>query len=1131
MALFDKRRYFSVMRCCLLLSLLAACSPAQIPHPTPTPAPVTLAPTTQVPPTSTPLPTVTPVPTATPEPTEMPEPSATATLAFSSPTMAETMASLQDLSIDAFFETSHRQLRLRDPEGLTGDGLSEVYGLRDDQLTNLSDAYIRETQALEAAILDLLRTYDRDALTPEQQLSYDVYEWTLDNLVQGHAFMYHNYPVHHFLNSYHDNLIRLFTEIHPLVTQQNAEDYVARLSQVNDQAEQVLEGLTIREELGVVPPKYILEMAIGQMLDYLHVSSPDPTKVKGASLSVYTVFAEKLDAMEDLDSEDRQAMLDAALTNIETAFIPAYIKLLEYLEKLTTVATDDAGVWKFPDGDAYYAYRLRDQTSTDLTPQEIHELGLAEVTRIQAEMRQAFNALGYPKEASLRELVKRAADEGGYYDIRSQDGKAQLVAAYETILDDVDQKLDTVFSIRPPTDVAVVGGPIGGYYVSGTRDGSRPGAFHVSTSGSWVAKYRMPSLTYHETVPGHHLQIATAQSLNLPGFRNDVFFNGYAEGWAVYAERLAWEMGLYDDDPYGNIGRLDYELLRAVRLVVDTGIHAMRWTREEARAYMLDVFGSAYEVDRYIVMPAQATGYKIGMLKILELRQQAMEALGDRFDLKAFHNVMLTNGSVPLEILERLGRKYIDDTLASAPAEDSYTPVYEASYCRFPIPQGYEIECGDLFVPESHSQPNGATIRLHVGIFKSTNPNPAPDPVIHLMGGPGASPLDVVEGVLYAGGNAILKQRDYIMFSQRGTHYAEPFLGCPGRVDFQWELAAQSLSLAERNARELEFWSNCHDSLVAQGVNLAAYNSAENAADVDDLRLALGYEQVNLYGISYGSRLALTVLRDHPEGIRSATIDAIWPPQVALDHDVALNAYGSFRALFDACAADTYCSKTYPDLEATFRQVLQDLTVHPVTFQFDRGPVTLNGETFLGALFSLLHSIDAIPWIPVLITDAARGQYDEGLFEIGGAGTYAWAMHYAVRCYEEFAFESQEEALALVADLPPEFRDFFVDTFEYALCDAWGIGTDDLRENEPIASNVPTLIFSGRYDPITPPTYGRLTAETLSNGYFIEFPTLSHGVMRSNECALDIGLAFLDNPTAKPDTSCMEDLTGPEFKP
>jgi uncharacterized protein (DUF885 family) len=196
-------------------------------------------------------------------------------------------------------------------------------------------------------------------------------------------------------------------------------------------------------------------------------------------------------------------------------------------------------------------------------------------------------------------------------------------------------------------------------------DGSRPAAFHTGIGGSRAYKFNMPTVAYHEAIPGHHFQIAIAQEMDLPLFRNDVVLNAYAEGWALYAERLAWEMGLYDDDPYGNIGRLHLELLRAVRLVTDTGIHTMRWSREEAKAYMNQALGDpsgrwSHEVDRYIVLPAQAAGYKIGMLKILELREMAMEAMGEQFNIKEFHTVILGNGSMPLEILERLVQDYID---------------------------------------------------------------------------------------------------------------------------------------------------------------------------------------------------------------------------------------------------------------------------------------------------------------------------------------------------------------------------------------------------------------------------------------------------------------------------------------
>jgi uncharacterized protein (DUF885 family) len=284
-------------------------------------------------------------------------------------------------------------------------------------------------------------------------------------------------------------------------------------------------------------------------------------------------------------------------------------------------------------------------------------------------MRQVFDELGYPQDGSLSELMGRATQEAGSYDTHSESGKKQVVVAYEALLDGVEQRLDEVFAIRPQAEVEVVGdlsfGGGGGFYVPASLDGSRPGAFHTGVAGSRVSKLAMPSVAYHEAIPGHHFQIAIAQERDLPLFRTDVFFNGYAEGWALYAERLAWELGLYEDDPYGNLGRLQLELLRAVRLVTDTGIHAMRWTRREAQAYMNEALGDpggglSGEVDRYIVLPAQATGYKVGMLKILELRQRAMEELGDQFDLKAFHDVVLGNGALPLDILDGLVEDYIE---------------------------------------------------------------------------------------------------------------------------------------------------------------------------------------------------------------------------------------------------------------------------------------------------------------------------------------------------------------------------------------------------------------------------------------------------------------------------------------
>ena len=589
------------------------------------------------------------------------------------PSIADITKQLEGLAIDDFFEESYKQLILRTPEYLTAIGLADAFGFRNDRLNDLSDAYLRETAELQVAILELLHGYDRSELSQDQQLSFDVYEWYLDDLVRGQEFMYYNYPIHHFLISYHDELIRLFTEYHTISSKEDAEDYVSRLSQVDDQIAQLLDGLDRREEIGIIPPKFILLMAKSIMVGYLGMRSPDPSEIKGESLSVYTTLRESLEGIEGLSEEEKANLLEEAALAIKESFIPAYVDLLAYLDHLVTVATDDAGVWKFPNGDAYYAYMLRNQTSTDLTPEEIHNLGLSEVARIQDEMRAVFDELGYPQDLDLAELLDRAIQDGGYYDITTQSGKQRLIEAYVEMLEEVDLRLDDFFDIRPRAEVVVIGEPnygVGGYYVSASMDGSRPAAFHTGIGGSRAYKFNMPTVTYHEAVPGHHFQIAIAQEMDLPLFRNDVILNSYAEGWALYAERLAWEMGLYDEDPYGNIGRLHLELLRAVRLVADTGIHAMHWSREEAKAYMNRALGDpsgrwSHEVDRYIVLPAQATGYKIGMLKILELRQEAMEALGDQFEIKEFHTVILGNGSMPLEILERVVQDYIDAKLVS----------------------------------------------------------------------------------------------------------------------------------------------------------------------------------------------------------------------------------------------------------------------------------------------------------------------------------------------------------------------------------------------------------------------------------------------------------------------------------
>lgn len=570
------------------------------------------------------------------------------------PSVDEIVAQLEGLDFDAFLEASYTQLLLRDPELVTELGLAEKLGVGNDRLTDISDDYVRETQQLEVAILDLLNQYDHVVLTPDQQLSAEIYGWYLNDRIEGHRFMYDDYPVTHFITGAQNQLVHFFTDIHPVANLQDARDYVTRLSQVDEKFAQLVDGLRLREEKGVILPKFIVQWVLYDLRNMAR-SSPRATPF-------YTAFEEKVDALEGVSDTDKEALLKDAEEEIKDAVIPAFQSLADYSEHLETVATDDAGVWKFSDGEEYYAYALRHHTTTDLTADEIHELGLQEVARIQAEMRRLFDELGYPEDEGLPELFGRVAQDSG-----SLHG-GQIVAGYEAIIDEVDRRMGVAFDLRPSAPVEVVGGPTGGYYVSPAMDGSRPGYFYASDVGSQPT-FSMPTLAYHEAIPGHHFQLALAQELELPLFRKNTIFTAYAEGWALYAERLAWEMDMYADDPYGNLGRLQAEAFRAVRLVVDTGIHAKGWTYEQAVAYMIENTGLPrgqveFEVSRYITWPGQATAYKIGMIRILELRQEAEERLGDQFDLKAFHNVMLGNGSVPLETLDRLVDDYIEERLA-----------------------------------------------------------------------------------------------------------------------------------------------------------------------------------------------------------------------------------------------------------------------------------------------------------------------------------------------------------------------------------------------------------------------------------------------------------------------------------
>ncbi len=641
-----------LQECCILIRftlcvsglLMTGCGPARI-----SPLPATNTPTASIPiADEMPDGTLSVLPTSTPLPSQpTPDPSLIEGLT----------ASLEGLPIDTFFEQSYRLLQSRDPDALVLNGLADEYGIGNDRFTDLSDAYVRETQQLEIAILDMLRAYERDALTHSQQIAYDVYTWVLEDRVRGHAFMYYDYPINSMTIWGKQNwLVDFMVNHQPIASRQDAEDYIARLSQVDTWVDQLIEGLRLREQAGVIPPKFVLRDSRAQIEAHLlmeGVSSPDPD-----AIDLYVSFQTKLNTLATIDETEKQELLAAALQAIENSFIPAFLELRAYLLQLELTASNVSGVHQFPEGEAYYAYMLHHEAGTQLTADQIHALGQAEVARLQSEIQAAAAALGYPADISMAELNQRISEDDVIIE-----GDA-LLSTYEGLIAQAEQATFTFFNLLPQTELIIRPEPFGsgiGYYLPPPLDGSGPGSFYTNLDAS-LPSHLIPTYIYHETIPGHHLQGALARELVLPTFMRELELNAFMEGWALYAERLAWEMGLYDDDPWGNMGRLLLEHSRAARLVIDTGIHAKGWSRHEAASYYSEVTGrpaSSDAMDRYVILPGQGCGYTIGLLKILELRQAAMDQLGDAFDIREFHDVILGNGSVPLEILEEIVMDWI----------------------------------------------------------------------------------------------------------------------------------------------------------------------------------------------------------------------------------------------------------------------------------------------------------------------------------------------------------------------------------------------------------------------------------------------------------------------------------------
>ncbi len=563
------------------------------------------------------------------------------------------------LRIGWFYERVFIEYAVDDPEMLTSLGIlpSWLNWYGDD----LTDRSLAREDALQAKLRDdlaTLRRYDRSALDEGQQLSYDVLDYFLAIQVEGQRFSHHDYPLNQ-LFGIQSNFATFMATQHAVASKADAEDYLARLGKTPVMVDQVMEGLLARETAGIVPPTFVVEKVLAEMRAFTAVPARDNI--------LYTSLVEKFDKLPagTLADDERASLLALVEVAVTNEVYPAYGRFIAYYDGLLPKTTGNNGVWALPDGDEFYAWAARQHTSTDMTPAQIHQLGLEDVARIEAEMDAILVAEGLT-EGSIGARVQQIAQRPDQLYPDTAQGRAAIIADFTAIIEEIDAGIGDYFGVRPKQGVEVERvpefrektAPVA-YYNTPAMDGSRPGIFYINLRNTAeVARFGMRTLAYHEAIPGHHFQTTIQQELTgVPTFRKILGFTAFSEGWALYTERLAWEIG-FQDQPLDNLGRLQAEMFRAVRLVVDTGLHDRRWTREQAIAYMLEKTGMpetdvVAEIERYLVMPGQALAYKVGMNKILALRERAKDALGPKFKLRDFHDLVLTGGDLPLALLER----------------------------------------------------------------------------------------------------------------------------------------------------------------------------------------------------------------------------------------------------------------------------------------------------------------------------------------------------------------------------------------------------------------------------------------------------------------------------------------------
>jgi uncharacterized protein (DUF885 family) len=556
--------------------------------------------------------------------------------------------------IDAYFDNFLQSWVRADPEMATSMRLftGDEQDKLDSQLSDISDeaAHARIARAKDG--LAGLRKFDRTKLTPAQRLSADMFEYQLNDIVGEEPYLIYNLPVNQF-RGIQVRFPSLMTDLHPMRTRKDADNYIARLRAGSSKIDQSMSIMQNRAKQGVRLPGFIAVETTNQMKRFI---APEPSQN-----ILVTSFSQRLQKIESVEPAQRSAMTASVEKLVRDAIYPAYRRAMDGLATVGANANDDAGLWRFPKGADAYAFYLRRFTTTTMTAEQIHQKGLDEVTRIEAEMDGKFKKLGY-NTGTIIERFEKLQNDNLYPD--TPDVRERVLADYAKIIQQNNERSLEAFATRPKAACIVVRIPefqeanAAANYQGPPKDGSRPGMFRVPLRGPRFPKPSMHTLAAHEAIPGHHFQIASqVEMTSLPGFRRQNPFgsmSAFTEGWGLYAERLASELGWYNDDLPSDIGRLNGELFRARRLVVDTGIHAQHWTRQQSIAYGIQ----QSEVDRYVMMPGQACSYKIGQMKILELREEAKKSMGAKFSLKGYHALVLGNGAIPLTLLEREVRNW-----------------------------------------------------------------------------------------------------------------------------------------------------------------------------------------------------------------------------------------------------------------------------------------------------------------------------------------------------------------------------------------------------------------------------------------------------------------------------------------